>query len=57
MEPVFVVETRYFIETARGESPPGMISEPICRLKDDISGLRLPPAVDESQKSYRMVLS
>ena len=45
---LFVAQTRHFIETARGESPSGMISEPVCSLEDGIMALRLALGARES---------
>ena len=46
---LFVAQTRHFIEIVRGES------EPVCRLKDGVSALRLALAAYESQAGGRVV--
>lgn len=52
---LFGSQMRHFIETARGESPAGMISDPLCTLEDGVMALRLALAARESQKSGGVV--
>ena len=46
---LFLAQTRHFVESARGES------EPRCTLADGAQALRLALAVQESQKSGRVI--